>query len=93
MAVRPAPDLVQRHFETDEPNHLWVADATYILTVAGFGYLAMVRDVFSRLVVGWLARCLGHGAAAKEAACRHSGRRGAQGRRYGCQCSRQASSA
>ncbi|SAL06382.1 transposase [Caballeronia calidae] len=27
--ARPAPDLVQRHFSADEPNRLWVADATY----------------------------------------------------------------
>lgn len=46
--VRPAPDLVQRHFHADQPNLLWVADATYIPTVAGFLYLAVVLDVFSR---------------------------------------------
>jgi len=51
--VRPAPDLVQRHFHSDQPNRLWVADATYIPTVAGFLYLAVVLDVFSRRIVGW----------------------------------------
>lgn len=51
--ARPAPDLVERRFEATGPNQLWVADATYIPTVAGFLFLAMVLDVFSRKVVGW----------------------------------------
>jgi putative transposase len=51
--ARPAPDLVQRHFHADAPNRLWVADATYIPTLAGFLYLAVVLDVFSRRIVGW----------------------------------------
>ena len=52
-AARPAPDLVQRQFQAEGPNRLWVADATYIPTWAGFLYLAIVLDVFSRKVVGW----------------------------------------
>ena len=32
---------------------LWVADITYIPTWAGFLYLAVVLDVFSRRIVGW----------------------------------------
>jgi transposase InsO family protein len=51
--ARPAPDLVQRHFNADAPNQLWVADATYVPTAVGFLYLAVVLDVFSRRVVGW----------------------------------------
>jgi len=51
--ARPAPDLVQRHFSADEPNRLWVADATYVPTAEGFLYLAVVLDVFSRRIVGW----------------------------------------
>jgi len=50
---RPAPDLVQRHFKAASINQLWVADMTYIPTWAGFLYLAVVIDVFSRKVVGW----------------------------------------
>jgi putative transposase len=52
-AAQPAADLVQRHFTASAPNALWVADMTYIPTWAGFGYLAVVLDVFSRKVVGW----------------------------------------
>ena len=49
----PALDLVDRRFYADGPNRLWVADITYIPTWAGFLYLAIVLDVYSRRVVGW----------------------------------------
>jgi len=48
-----AVDLVDRKFYTDRPDRLWVADITYIPTWAGFLYLAMVLDVYSRRIVGW----------------------------------------
>ena len=48
-----APDLVQRRFDADGPNQLWVADMTYVPTWAGFIYLAVVLDAWSRRVVGW----------------------------------------
>ena len=48
-----APDLVERHFKAAGPNMLWVADITYVPTWAGFLYLAVVIDVWSRRVVGW----------------------------------------
>jgi putative transposase len=51
--ARPAPDLVERKFVADAPNQLWVADITYVPTWAGFLYLAVVLDVFSRRIVGW----------------------------------------
>ena len=51
--ARAAPDLVQRHFSAPRPDALWVADITYIPTWAGFLYLAVVIDAFSRRVVGW----------------------------------------
>jgi putative transposase len=51
--VRPAPDLVERDFSAAAPDHLWVADITYVSTWAGFLYLAVVLDVFSRRIVGW----------------------------------------
>jgi putative transposase len=52
-SARPAPDLVERNFGAPQPNRLWVADITYIPTWAGFLYLAVVLDVFSRRIVGW----------------------------------------
>ena len=51
--ARPAPDLVERNFVAAAPNRLWVADITYIPTWAGFLYLAVVLDAFSRRIVGW----------------------------------------
>ena len=51
--ARPAPDLVERQFTADAPDQLWVADITYIPTSAGYLYLSVVLDVFSRRVVGW----------------------------------------
>jgi putative transposase len=52
-ATPPAPDLVQRDFTASGPNRLWVADITYVATWAGFLYLAVVVDAWSRRVVGW----------------------------------------
>jgi len=49
----PAPDLVARNFTAAGPDQLWVADITYIPTWAGFLYLAVVLDAWSRRVVGW----------------------------------------
>ncbi len=51
--ARPAPDLVDRKFHADVPNQLWVADITYVPTWAGFLYVAVGLDVYSRRVVGW----------------------------------------
>jgi putative transposase len=51
--ARPAPDLVNRKFTAAGPDQLWVADITYVPTLAGFLFLAIVLDVFSRRVVGW----------------------------------------
>jgi len=52
-AAQPAPDLVQRDFTVCASNKLWVADITYVATWAGFLYLAVVVDAWSRRVVGW----------------------------------------
>jgi putative transposase len=52
LAARPA-DLVERTFAAAAPNRLWVADITYVWTIAGFAYTAFIVDVFSRRIVGW----------------------------------------
>ena len=44
---------MERNFEANEPDQLWVAEITYIRTWAGFLYLAVVVDAWSRKVVGW----------------------------------------
>ena len=51
-AARPA-DLVDRSFEADGPDRLWVADITYVPTWSGFAYAALVIDAYSRFIVGW----------------------------------------
>ena len=51
--ARPAPDLVDRDFTANAPDQLWVADITYVPTWAGFIYLAVVLDAWSRRIVGW----------------------------------------
>jgi putative transposase len=51
--ARLSDDLVQRRFTATGPDQLWVADITYIPTWAGFLYLAVVLDAWSRRVVGW----------------------------------------
>ena len=51
--ARPAPDLVNRDFSADGPDRLWVADITYVPTWAGWLYLAVVLDAWSRRIVGW----------------------------------------
>ncbi len=51
--ARPAPDLVERDFTARGPDELWVADITYVPTTAGFLYLSVVLDAFSRRIVGW----------------------------------------
>ncbi|XAV87947.1 MAG: IS3 family transposase [Candidatus Symbiodolus clandestinus] len=50
----PCPDdLVNRNFQADRPNALWVADYTFCTTYQGFVYTAFIIDVFSRYIVGW----------------------------------------
>jgi putative transposase len=55
-AAAPAPDLLERDFQATEPDRKWVADITYVPTWAGFLYVAVVIDCFSRRVVGWAMR-------------------------------------
>ena len=48
-----AENVLDRDFDPAEPNASWVADVTYIPTREGWLYLAVVVDLFSRMVVGW----------------------------------------
>jgi transposase InsO family protein len=48
-----APNLLAQDFSADRPNQKWVSDITYIATDEGWLYLAVVLDLYSRLVVGW----------------------------------------
>lgn len=48
-----AENVLDRQFDPEEPNERWCADITYIPTREGWLYLAVVEDLFSRMVVGW----------------------------------------
>jgi putative transposase len=52
LADRPS-DLLDRCFDAPAPNRRWVADITYVLTLAGWVYTAFVMDLFARRVLGW----------------------------------------
>jgi putative transposase len=48
-----AENLLARDFDPSGPNESWSADITYIPTREGWLYLAVVEDLFSRMIVGW----------------------------------------
>jgi putative transposase len=48
-----AENLLDRQFDPASKHELWVTDITYISTRAGWMYLAVVEDLYSRMVVGW----------------------------------------
>ena len=48
-----APNLLQQDFTATAPNQKYVGDITYLWTEEGWLYLAVVIDLYSRLVVGW----------------------------------------
>ncbi|TCT19474.1 transposase InsO family protein [Thiobaca trueperi] len=53
QAVACPDDLVNRHFQAERPNALWVSDFTDVSTWQGLVYVACVIDVFARCIVGW----------------------------------------
>ena len=46
-------NTLDRQFDVDAPDRFWVTDITYIKTMEGFAYLAVVIDLYSRRVIGW----------------------------------------
>ncbi len=46
-------NILNREFDVDSRDTVWVGDITYIQTVTGWCYLAIVMDLYSRKVVGW----------------------------------------
>ena len=59
-----APNLLGRRFAADRPDAVWLADISYLPTGEGWLYLAAVRDLATREVVGWsMADHLGAGLA------------------------------
>jgi len=48
-----APNRLKQQFNVKRPDEAWVTDITYIRTYEGWLYLAVVIDLYSRIVVGW----------------------------------------
>lgn len=48
-----AANLLNRNFNVSEPNTVWTSDITYVWTLEGWSYLAVVMDLYSRQIVGW----------------------------------------
>lgn len=46
-------NYLKRQFSADYPNQRWVSDITYIPTVEGWLYLAVIMDLYSRKIIGW----------------------------------------
>jgi putative transposase len=48
------PDLIKRNWKTPvRPDQWWLADFTYVWTLAGFVYVSFVTDCYSRRILGW----------------------------------------
>lgn len=54
--MSPAPNRLNQHFHVSSPDKAWVCDTTFIETRKGWLYLAVVIDLYSRLVIGWSMR-------------------------------------
>jgi len=48
-----APNVLNRQFDVQSRNTVWTADISYVWTLEGWLYLAVVMDLYSRQVVGW----------------------------------------
>ncbi len=46
------PNILNRKFDVERPNAVWVSDITYVWTLEGWLYLAVILDLFSRGIVG-----------------------------------------
>jgi len=48
-----AENVLDRKFDVGSPNRAWASDITYVWTREGWLYLAVVIDLYNRMVVGW----------------------------------------
>ena len=48
-----APNRVNQQFTVEQPDRIWCGDITYLWTLEGWLYLAVIIDLYSRKVVGW----------------------------------------
>ena len=47
------PNVLNRQFNVEQPNQVWVSDITYIWTNEGWLYLSSIMDLYSRKIIGW----------------------------------------
>jgi putative transposase len=53
-ALPIAPNLLEQQFDqTSAPNQVWVTDITYVPTDEGWLYVAAIKDLFTKKIVGW----------------------------------------
>lgn len=48
-----APNLLNQDFKVDAPYKVWVTDITQLVTPDGKAYLATIKDIFHKEIVGW----------------------------------------
>ena len=48
-----AANRLDRQFRVPQPNRVWAGDITYVWTLEGWLYLAVLLDLYSRAVIGW----------------------------------------
>lgn len=48
-----APNILDRNFNVSAPNRVWTTDITYVWTLQGWLYVAVVMDLYSRQIIGW----------------------------------------
>jgi hypothetical protein len=49
---KPSTNLLKRNFRAIAPNKVWVGDVTYFSTWSGWGYLALLMNMYRRTIVG-----------------------------------------
>lgn len=51
--TQAAANLLKWPFQASQPDQIWMADVTFIATRVGWLYLAVLIDLYSRLIIGW----------------------------------------
>ena len=53
QAAHRYPNVMNRDFRTDRPNHKWATDISYIRTGQGFLYLSIIRDLYDNSIIAY----------------------------------------
>jgi transposase InsO family protein len=73
--ARVAPNVLGQNFTARRPDEIWLSDITYLETAEGWLYLAVVMDLFTRLIVGWSMAAQLHATLVEQALRLALGRR------------------